>query len=36
MAPEMISSGDAPYVGAAVDVWSCGAMLYVMVCCAYP
>ena len=36
MAPEVASGGTSAYDGAAVDVWSIGVMLYVMVVCNYP
>jgi serine/threonine protein kinase len=36
MAPEVAAAGPGAYDGAAVDVWSMGVMLYVMVVCNYP
>ena len=36
MAPEVASGKHGAYDGAAVDVWSMGVMLYVMVVCNYP
>ena len=36
MAPEIAGHGTEAYDGAAIDVWSMGVMLYVMVVCNYP